>query len=113
MRGRALIAGGWSFIIMGLFVLSPALWLILDQLFQQILGAPLVGIVIGGGGVIVPLILTAFGTATIVGGSWMITNGNRVRRAPPTPKEPQKPTEKPLKPPPRPADKPIIGGPTT
>ena len=41
MRGRALIAGGWSFIIMGLFVLSPALWLIFDQMIQQILGAPL------------------------------------------------------------------------
>ena len=55
MRGQALIAGGWSLIIMGLFVLSPALWLILDQSIQQITGAPLVGIVIGGGGIIVPL----------------------------------------------------------
>ena len=107
MRGRALIAGGWSFIIMGLFVLSPALWLILDQLFQQILGAPLVGIVIGGGGVIVPLVLTAFGTATIVGGSWMITNGNRVRREPVKPRGPVKPGE-----PVKPADKTKIGGPT-
>jgi len=108
MRGRALIAGGWSFIIMGLFVLSPALWLVLDQMFQQILGAPLVGIVIGGGGIIVPLVLTAFGTASIVGGSWMITNGNRVRREPIKPREPTKLPEKM----PKPADKPSIGGPT-
>ncbi len=107
MRGRALIAGGWSFIIMGLFVLSPALWLIFDQVIQQVLGAPLIGIVIGGGGIIVPLILTAFGTATIVGGSWMITNGNRVRREPVKPREPHKPGE-----PVKPADKATIGGPT-
>ena len=90
MRGQALIAGGWSFIIMGLFVLSPALWLILDQTVQQIMGAPLVGIVIGGGGIIVPLVLTAFGTASIVGGSWMIANGNRRRREPAKPREPVK-----------------------
>ena len=82
MRGQALIAGGWSLIIMGLFVLSPALWLVLDQTIQQMTGAPLVGIVIGGGGIIVPLVLTAFGTASIVFGSWMITNGNRARRGP-------------------------------
>src|SRR5690349_14978653 len=82
MRGQALIAGGWSLIIMGLFVLSPALWLVLDQTVQQMTGSPLVGIVIGGGGILVPLILTAFGTASIVFGSWMITNGNRRRREP-------------------------------
>ena len=108
MRGRALIAGGWSFIIMGLFVLSPALWLVLDQMFQQVLGSPLVGIVIGGGGIIVPLVLTAFGTASIVGGSWMITNGNRARREPAKPREPAKLPEKM----PKPADKTTIGGPT-
>jgi FtsH-binding integral membrane protein len=107
MRGRALIAGGWSFIIMGLFVLSPALWLIFDQVIQQVLGAPLIGIVIGGGGIIVPLILTAFGTATIVGGSWMITNGNRMRREPVKPRGSLKPGE-----PVKPADKTTIGGPT-
>lgn len=109
MKGRALIAGGWSFVIMGLFVLSPALWLILDQLFQQILGAPLVGIVIGGGGIIVPLILTAFGTATIVGGTWMITNGNRRRR-----EHAKLPVRKPnlIDTMPKPPDKTPIGGPT-
>ena len=90
MRGQALIAGGWSLIIMGLFVLSPALWLMLDQTVQQITGAPLVGIVIGGGGIIVPLVLTAFGTASIVGGSWMIANGSRRRREPTKPREPAK-----------------------
>lgn len=94
MRGQALIAGGWSLVIMGLFVLSPALWLVLDQLFQRILGAPLVGIVIGGGGIIVPMVLTAFGTASIVGGSWMIANGNRRRREPMKPREPIKPADK-------------------
>ena len=94
MRGQALIAAGWSLIIMGLFVLSPALWLILDQTIQQITGAPLVGIVIGGGGIIVPLVLTAFGTAGIVFGSWMIANGNRRRREPPKPREPAKQPDK-------------------
>jgi hypothetical protein len=94
MRGQALIAGGWSLIIMGLFVLSPALWLVLDQSIQNITGAPLVGIVIGGGGIIVPLVLTAFGTASIVFGSWMITNGNRRRREPPKPREPAKSPDK-------------------
>jgi hypothetical protein len=87
MKAQALIAGGWSFVIMGLFVLSPALWLVFDQLIQQMTGAPLVGIVIGGGGIIVPLVLTAFGTASIVGGSWMIANGNRRRREPAKPRE--------------------------
>jgi hypothetical protein len=90
---------------MGLFVLSPALWLVLDQMIQQILGAPLVGIVIGGGGIIVPLILTAFGTASIVFGSWMIANGNRRRREPMKPRGPVKPSE-----PAKPADKTTIGG---
>jgi len=111
MRGRALITGGWSLIIMGLFVLSPALWLVFDQMFQQLMGAPLVGIVVGGGGIIVPLVLTAFGTATIVGGAWMIANGNRRRREPVKPREPAKPLE-PIKPrePVKPADKTTIGG---
>ena len=94
MRGQAFIAGGWSLIIMGLFVLSPALWLMLDQTVQQITGAPLVGIVIGGGGIIVPLVLTAFGTASIVFGSWMIANGNRRRREPVKPREPAKQPDK-------------------
>jgi hypothetical protein len=98
MRGQALIAGGWSLIIMGLFVLSPALWLILDQTVQQITGAPLVGIVIGGGGLILPLVLTAFGTASIVFGSWMITNGNRRRREPAKPREVVKQPDKTPKP---------------
>jgi hypothetical protein len=113
MRGRALITGGWSLIIMGLFVLSPALWLVFDQMFQQLMGAPLVGIVVGGGGIIVPLVLTAFGTATIVGGAWMIANGNRRRREPVKPREPAKPLES-ITPrvPVKPADKTTIGGST-
>ena len=53
------------------------------------------------------LVLTAFGTASIVGGSWMITNGNRVRREPMKPRGPVKPSE-----PVKPADKTTIGGPT-
>ena len=111
MRGQALIAGGWSLIIMGLFVLSPALWLILDQTIQQITGAPLVGIVIGGGGIIVPLVLTACGTAGIVFGSWMIANGNRRRKEPAKPREPVKqPDKMPVKPPdkmPKSQDRPL------
>jgi hypothetical protein len=104
---------------LGLFVLSPALWLVLDQMLQQIMGAPLVGIVIGGGGIIVPLVLTAFGTAGIVFGSWMIVNGNRARREPARsrepakPREPIKPTDKlPAKEPdkmPKPQDRPSVG----
>jgi hypothetical protein len=90
MKAQALITGGWSFIIMGLFVLSPALWLVLDQTVQQMTGAPLVGIVIGGGGIVLPLILTSFGTASIVGGTWMIANGNRRRREPAKTREPAK-----------------------
>jgi hypothetical protein len=90
MRGRALIAGGSALIGAGLFVLSPAVWLIVDQLFQQILGAPLIGIVIGGGGIIVPMVLTALGTAWIIGGAWMIANGNRRLREPVTPRVPVK-----------------------
>jgi hypothetical protein len=86
MRGRALIFGGSALLAAGLFVLSPAVWLIVDHLFQQILGAPLIGIVIGGGGIIVPMVLTALGTAGIIGGSWMITNGNRRLRQPVTPR---------------------------
>ena len=82
MRGRALIVWGSVLLAVGLFVLSPAVWLIVDQLFQQILGAPLIGILIGGGGIIVPMVLTALGTAGIIGGSWMITNGNRRLREP-------------------------------
>jgi len=111
MRGQALIASGWSLIILGLFVLSPALWLMLDQAIQQITGAPLVGIVIGGGGIIVPLVLTASGTAAIVFGSWMIANGHRRRREPVKPRSPMKPRE-PAKQPdklPKPQDKPTLG----
>lgn len=99
MRRRALIVGGSALIVVGLFVLSPAIWLIFDQMFQQVFGAPLVGIVLGGGGIIVPLVLTAFGTAGIVGGAWMIANGNRRRR------EYIKPPDKI----PKPADRPTIG----
>ena len=105
MRGHALIVGGWGLIIAGLFVLSPALWLMLDQMFQQVFGAPLLGIVIGGGGIIVPLVLTALGTAGIVGGAWMIGNGNRYRRQPQKPKDLIKPADTPS----RPANKTIIG----
>ena len=90
MRGRALIVGGSALLAVGLFVLSPAVWLIVDQLFQQILGAPLIGIVIGGGGIIVPMVLTALGTAGIIGGSWMMTNGNRRLRQPVLPRVPVK-----------------------
>jgi hypothetical protein len=107
MRGRALIAGGSALIAVGLFVLSPAIWLIADQMFQQVLGAPLIGIVIGGGGIIVPLVLTAFGTAGIVGGAWMMANGNRRRREPVKPREQIKPRD-----PVKPADKTTIGGST-
>jgi hypothetical protein len=111
MKGQALIAGGWSLIIMGLFVLSPALWLVLDQSVQNLTGAPLLGIVIGGGGILAPLILTALGTAGIVFGSWMITNGNRRRREPSKPREPvRQPDKMPAKQPdkitPKPQDKP-------
>ena len=102
MRGRALIVSGSALIMLGLFVLSPAVWLMLDQLFQQVLGAPLIGIVLGGGGIIVPMVLTASGTAGIVGGAWMIANGNRRRR------EHVRPPEKM----PKPADTTTIGGST-
>jgi hypothetical protein len=86
MRARALIVAGSALIGAGLFVLSPAVWLIVDQLFQQILGAPLIGIVIGGGGIIIPMVLTALGTAGIIGGAWMIANGNRRLREPVKPR---------------------------
>ncbi len=86
MRGRALTVGGSALIGVGLFVLSPAVWLIVDQLFQQILGAPLIGIVIGGGGIIIPMVLTALGTAGIIGGAWMVANGNRRLREPVKPR---------------------------
>jgi hypothetical protein len=86
MRGRALIVFGSALIALGLFVLSPAAWLIVDQLFQQILGAPLIGIVIGGGGIIVPMVLTALGTDGIIGGAWMMANGNRRLRQPVLPR---------------------------
>ena len=91
MRGRALIVGGSALLAVGLFVLSPAVWLIVDQLFQQILGAPLIGIVIGGGGIIVPMVLTALGTAGIIGGAWMIANGNHRLREPVKPRVSVKP----------------------
>ena len=80
MRGRALTAVGSALVIVGLFVLSPAIWLLLDQMLQQVFGAPLIGVVLGGGGLIVPLVLTSLGTAGIVGGAWMIANGSRRRR---------------------------------
>ena len=102
MRGRALIVSGSALIMLGLFILSPAVWLMLDQLFQQVLGAPLIGIVLGGGGIIVPMVLTAAGTAGIIGGAWMTANGNRRRR------EYVRPPEKI----PKPADTTTIGGPT-
>src|SRR5262245_49696258 len=85
MRSRALIVTGWGLIIAGLFVFSPALWLMLDQMFQQVFGTPLLGIILGGGGIIVPLFLTAIGTAGIVEGAWMSANGNRRRREPARP----------------------------
>jgi hypothetical protein len=88
MRARALIVCGWGLVILGLFVLSPALWLMLDQMFQQIFGAPLLGIILGGGGIMVPLILTALGTGGIIGGAWMIGNGNRHRRQLAKPRDP-------------------------
>ena len=80
MRGRALVVFGSALVVLGLFVVSPAVWLLFDRLFQQIFGAPLIGIIIGGGGLIVPLVLTAVGTASTIGGTWMIANGNRRRR---------------------------------
>ena len=80
MRARALIVCGTGLLALGLFVLSPAVWLMVDQLFQQMFGAPLVGIIVGGGGIMAPLILTALGTAGIVGGWWMTAAGNRRRR---------------------------------
>jgi hypothetical protein len=107
MRGRTLIAAGSTLIVIGLFVLSPAIWVLLDQMFQQAFGMPLIGVVLGGGGLSVPLILTSLGTAGIVGGAWMIANGNRRRREAvrvreqlPTPFEP-KPVE------PKPANEPL------
>jgi hypothetical protein len=105
MRGRALIVAGSALIAVGLFVLSPAVWLIVDQLFEQILGAPLIGIVIGGGGIIVPMVLTAFGTAGIIGGAWMVANGNRRLREPAKPRVSVKPADNT----PRPEQKTTIG----
>ena len=93
MRGRARIVGGSAVIAAGLFVLSPAVWLIVDQLFQQILGTPLIGIVIGGGGIIVPMVLTALGTGGIIGGAWMIANGNRRLREPVQPRVSVRPSD--------------------
>jgi len=80
MRARALIVCGTVLLALGLFVLSPTVWLMVDQLSQQMFGAPLVGIIVGGGGIMAPLILTALGTAGIVGGWWMMAAGNRRRR---------------------------------
>jgi hypothetical protein len=104
MRGRALIVGGSGLIVVGLIVLGPAIWLMLDQMFQQVFGAPLIGIIIGGGGLIVPLILTALGTAAVVGGAWMIANGSRQRR------EKIKSSDKMPKPADKPMDRTSIGG---
>jgi hypothetical protein len=52
----------------------------------------------------VPLVLTAFGTAGIVGGAWMIANGSRRRRD--VVRMPPEPMPKPIE---KPADKPWNG----
>jgi hypothetical protein len=92
-----------------MFVLSPAIWVLLDQMFQRAFGTPLIGVVLGGGGLIVPLILTSLGTAGIIGGAWMIANGSRRRREVvrareqmPRPVEPKPVEPKPVEP--KPAD---------
>jgi hypothetical protein len=123
MRGRALVAVGSILIVVGMFVLSPAIWVLLDQMFQQFFGAPLIGVVLGGGGLIVPLILTSLGTAGIIGGAWMIASGTRRRRevvrareqvpraVEPRPVEPRPVEPKPVEPKPanEPLDRPSIG----
>jgi hypothetical protein len=93
MRGRGLIVGGSGLIVVGLIVVGPAIWLLLDQLSQQLFGAPLVGIAIGEGGVTVPLIMTALGTAAVIGGAWVRATGVRRSREPGRPEEPARPEE--------------------
>jgi alcohol dehydrogenase class IV len=66
----------------GLIALSPVLSLAIATFFGSLFGVYVVNIEIRPGAVPVLLIMTAAGTAAVVGGAWIITTGYRRRRIP-------------------------------
>src|SRR6185503_1713465 len=78
--GRFHVIAGATIFVIGLIALSPVLSLGLAKMFGALLGLYVVGITIDEHATLVLLILTAAGTAAVVGGAWIIATGYRRRR---------------------------------
>jgi len=78
--GRVHIIVGATIFAIGLIALSPVLSIAIAKFFGSLFGVYVVSIEIREGAVPVLLIMTAAGTAAVVGGAWIITTGYRRRR---------------------------------
>jgi|SRR5215813_5752774 len=78
--GRFHVIAGATIFVIGLIALSPVLSIGLAKLFSALLGLYVIGVTINEGATAVLLILTAAGTAAVVGGAWIFVAGYRRRR---------------------------------
>ena len=79
--GRFHVVAGATIFVIGLIALSPVLSIGLAKLFSALLGLYVIGITVNEGATAVLLILTAAGTAAVVGGAWIFVAGYRRRRS--------------------------------
>jgi len=78
--GRFHVVAGATIFVIGLIALSPIISIGLAKLFSALLGLYAIEVTIDERATLVLLILTAAGTAALVGGAWIITTGYRHRR---------------------------------
>jgi cell division protein FtsW (lipid II flippase) len=78
--GRVQIIVGVTILAIGLIALSPVLSLAIATFFGSLFGVYVVNIEIRPGAVPVLLMMTAAGTAAVVGGAWIIATGYRRKR---------------------------------
>src|SRR3979490_1869887 len=78
--GRLHLIVGATILAIGFFSRSPLLSLAIASFFGSLFGVYVVNIEIRPGAVPVLLIMTAAGTAAVVGGAWIITTGYRRKR---------------------------------
>ena len=78
--GRFHVVAGAMIFVIGLIALSPIISIGLAKLFSALLGLYVIEITIDERATLVLLILTAAGTAALVGGAWIIATGYRRRR---------------------------------
>jgi ABC-type uncharacterized transport system permease subunit len=78
--GRFHVIAGTTIFVVGLIALSPIISIGLAKLFSALLGLYVIQVTIDQHATLVLVILTAAGTAALVGGAWIVTTGYRRRR---------------------------------